>query len=52
VQGGLVDDVAVEDRLDRLDVGFQPLERRRQLVADTAPDVDLVTCRRLVAPLR
>ncbi len=45
VQRGLVDDVPVEHRLDRLHVGLEPFERRGQLWTDATPDVDLVACR-------
>jgi PPOX class probable F420-dependent enzyme len=46
VEGRLVGDLTVEDRLDRLHLGAQGLERRGQLVADPTLDVNLVPRRR------
>jgi hypothetical protein len=48
VQGGLVDDLSVQNRLDRLDLGAQSVEDLGQLGADAAPDVDLVACRHML----
>jgi hypothetical protein len=48
VEGGLVDELAVQDGLDRLHFGVQTFEHLRKLGADAAPNVDLVACRHML----
>jgi hypothetical protein len=45
VERRLVDDLAEEDGLDRVDLRLEPFERRGQLISYAPFDMDLVTRR-------